>query len=135
MSYRVVEASASVRPASVRSRSNSTVMSSRCGCARSDSVTPMCASTSRSLITILSTHNLWLSKKPLKFPEILTDQIRLHRPQFFHRIVACQHGTGVDAAGFARFDVMFHVADKHRLVTVEMVLLQDMMNLYDLVLN
>src|SRR5580698_2346630 len=118
-SYRVVEPSASCRPASVRSRSISTVMSRRWACLRSDSVTPMCASTSRSLMMILSTHDLRLGKKLLQFAKVLADQVGPHGAQFFKVIVASQDRAGADAAGVAGFDIMFHVANEHRLIAVE----------------
>src|SRR5258706_15600555 len=100
-------------------------MSNLWACARSDSVTPMCASTSRSLMTILSTHDLLPGEKLLQLAEILADQVGTHRTQFLEGIVACQHGAGMDPASLAGLDIMFHVADKHRLVAVEVVFVQD----------
>src|SRR5208282_1625004 len=134
-SYGVVEYSRSVRPASARLHSSSTVISNRCGRARSTSVTPIRVSTSRSLTTILSTHDLSCRKEFLQFTEMEADQVRVHRAQFVEGIVARQHRAGVDAAGAARFNVVFHVADEHRFLPVEPVLVQDVMNLGRLVLD
>ena len=47
---------------------------------------------------------------------MLDDQIRLRRAQLFQRVVAGQHGAGMDAAVFGGLDVVLHVADEQRFV-------------------
>src|SRR6266404_8463388 len=103
-------------------------MSNLWACARSDSVTPMCASTSRSLMTILSTHDLGLGEELLQLTEILADEVGSHRVQFLDGIVAGRYRAGVDAAGLPGLDIVFHVADEHRLVAVEVVLVEDVVD-------
>ena len=51
-----------------------------------------------------------------QFAEMLDNQIRLRRAQLLQRVVAGEHGAGMDAAVTRGFDVVLHVADEQRLV-------------------
>jgi len=53
-------------------------------------------------------------------------QIRFRLTQLLQRIVAGEHGTGMNAAGVRGFDVVLHVADKKRFVRLEMVFGEDL---------
>ena len=71
----------------------------------------------------------------MQLSEVLTNQVGSHRAQFFERIVTRQYRAGVDPAGVAGFDIVFHVADKDRLIAVELVLVQDVVDFRGLVLD
>ncbi len=64
---------------------------------------------------------------------MLHDQIRRRRAQLFERVVAGQHGAGVDAAVFGRGDVVLHVADEQRLVRAQIIFAQNLVDFFALV--
>ena len=57
-----------------------------------------------------------LLQNAAQFAEMLDNQIRLRRAQLLQRVVAGEHGAGMDAAVMRGFDVVLHVADEQRFV-------------------
>ena len=76
-----------------------------------------------------------LQQHALQFAKMLDNQIRLGRAQLVQRVVAGQHGAGMDAAVLGRLDVVFHVADEQRFVRLEIVFGEDFVDFFALVPN
>ena len=65
--------------------------------------------------------------------QVLHNQIWLRATQLVERVVAREHGAGVNAAMFGRLDVVFHVTDEERVLGAEFVVRQNGVNLLPLV--
>ena len=76
-----------------------------------------------------------LLQNAAQFAEMLDDQIRLRRAQLLQRVVAGEHGTGMDPAVMRGLDVVLHVADEQRLVRAQMIFGEDFVNFFPLVPN
>ena len=63
------------------------------------------------------------------------DQIRLRLAQLLQRVVAGQHGAGMNAAMLRGLDVVLHVADEQRFVRHEPVFGEDFVDFFALVQN
>ena len=64
--------------------------------------------------------NLFFNSTRLNSAEMLHDQVRLGGAQLLQRVVAGQHGAGMDAAVPRGLDVVLHVADEQRFVRLRL---------------
>ena len=69
-------------------------------------------------------------QNPAKFSQVFDDDLRSHFAQLLQRIIAGQHGTGMNAAMVRRFDVVLHVADEERFLRRELVFSKNIMNFF-----